>query len=138
MRYKTFFLSVLGYFISTMLTAYPWHILLFHEKYVAMGAMTRGYPIMSFGMLAVLLQGVVFAYFYPLFYKHKGGGHPIFRGIQFSIFMGINVWTVMVFATAAKFQIEPVIDFVAYGTVFQVLQYVFVGAVIGGIHGRSS
>ena len=29
---------------------------------------------MAFGVLAMVLQGIVFAYFYPLFYRHKGGG----------------------------------------------------------------
>lgn len=32
---------------------------------------------MSFGMLAIVLQGVVFAYFFPLFYRHRGGGSPV-------------------------------------------------------------
>ncbi len=135
---KKFIFSVVGYFVTTMLIAYPWHMVLYHEKYVAMGAFTRVEPIIPFGMLAIILQGIVFAYFYPLFYKHKGCGHPIIRGVQFSLFMGISVWTVMVFATAAKFQIEPVIDFVAYGTIFQIIQYVFVGAVIGTIQGKLS
>ncbi len=135
---KTFFLSIVGYFIATMATAYPWHMVLFHDQYMAMGAFTRGEPIMPFGILAVILQGVVFAYFYPLFYKHKGGGHPVLRGVQFSLFMGLMVWTVMVFATAAKFKIEPVMGFVAYGTAFQIVQFVTVGVVIGLINGRSN
>ncbi len=91
---------------------------------------------MAFGVLAMVLQGIVFAYFYPLFYRHKGGGHPVIRGIQFSLFMGLTVWTVMVLATAAKFKIEPVIDFVLLGTAFQLLQFVLVGAVIGLIYGK--
>jgi hypothetical protein len=48
--------------------------------------------------------------------------------------MGINVWTVMVFATAAKFKIEPVFDFILYGSAFQLLQFVSVGLSIGLIH----
>lgn len=134
---KKFFYSIIGFFVGTMGTAYPWHIFLFHEKYLAFGAMTRGQPIMHFGILAVLLQGIVFAYFYPLYYRHKNGGHPIFRGIQFSLFLGITVWSVMVFSTVAKFQIEPVLDFVLYGTTFQVIQFTVVGAIIGLINGRS-
>ena len=133
---REFFLSVVAYFVLTMLTAYPWHILLFHEKYVAMGAFTRGEPIMQFGMLAVILQGIVLAYFYPLFYRHVGGGNPIVRGIQFSLFMGLMVWTVMVFATAAKFKIEPVFDFILLGTVFQLIQFVVVGIGIGLVYGK--
>lgn len=133
---RTFGLSVFAYFAVTMAVAYPWHMYLFHEKYVAMGAFSRGEPIMPFGILAVVLQGVVFAYFYPLFYRQKGGGHPVVRGIEFSLFLGLTVYTVMVFATAAKFKIEPVLDFILLGTGFQVLQFVSVGAVIGLVHGR--
>lgn len=131
-----FGLTIGAYFVSTMATAYPWHMLLFHEKYVQMGAMTRAEPIMPFGMLAVVLQGAVLAYFYPLFYRHKGGGHPIVRGLQFSLFLGLMVYTVMVFATAAKFQIEPLAEFVAFGTVFQIIQFSLFGVVLGLVHGR--
>jgi len=43
----------------------------------------------------------------------------------------------MVFTTAAKFQIEPVLDFVLLGTGFQFIQFALVGVAIGLIHGRS-
>jgi hypothetical protein len=135
---KKFVLAIVAYFVVTMATAYPWHMLLFHEKYVAMGAFTRSEPIMPFGMTAILLQAIVFSYFYPLFYRHVGGGSPIFRGIQFGLFLGMTVWTVMVFATAAKFNIEPVFDFVLLGTAFQFIQYFFVGAAIGLVYGDST
>ena len=135
---KKLLLSTITYFVLTMLTAYPWHMVFFHDKYVAMGAFTRGEPIMFFGMLAVVLQAVVFAYFYPLFYKHAGGGNPILRGIQFSLFLGMTVWTVMVFATAAKFAIEPVSHFVLLGTIFQIIQFTVVGAGIGVVYGRKN
>ncbi len=128
-------MATAGYFVATMIVAVVWHLVLFHDKYVQMGAMTRIDPIMPFGMAAVVIQGLVFAYFYPLFYRHKGGGHPISRGIQFSLLLGLNVWTVMVLATVAKFDITPIFDFVALGTAFQILQFVVVGAVIGWIYG---
>ena len=134
---KKFILAIVAYFVLTMATAYPWHMLLFHEKYVAMGAFTRGEPIMAFGMTAIVLQAIVFAYFYPLFYKHVGGGNPVLRGIQFGLFMGMTVWSVMVFATAAKFSIEPVSDFVIYGTAFQFIQFFVVGAGIGLVYGEN-
>ena len=135
---RKFALAVLAYFVVTMLTDYPWHMLLFHDQYEAMGAFTRGEPVMSFGMTAILLQAVVFAYFYPLFYRHAGGGNPLARGIQFGLFMGITVWSVMVFATAAKFQIEPKATFVGFGTAFQVIQFTCVGAALGLVYGRGT
>jgi hypothetical protein len=131
-----FTLAVLSYFVITMAVAYPWHMFLFHEEYLAMGAFTRGEPIMAFGILAIVLQAIVFSYFYPVFYKHVGGGHPVVRGIQFGVFMGLTVYSVMVFATAAKFNIEPVLQFVLMGTAFQLIQFVLVGAAIGKVFGR--
>lgn len=133
---KKFYYSIAAYFIITMAVAYPWHMLLFHEKYMEMGAFTRGEPIMPFGILAVILQAVVFSYFYPLYYKHVGGGNPLLRGVQFGLFLGITVWTVMVFATAAKFAITPVFDFVLFGTLFQIIQFTLVGGAIGLIFGK--
>ena len=129
-----FCLSIVGYFVATLAVAYPWHMILFHEQYLAMGAFTRGVPIMGLGMLAIVLQAAVFAWFFPLFLKHKNGGNPIIRGIQFSLFLGLTVYSVMVFATAAKFQIEPLGDFVLFGTAFQFLQFLLVGIVLGVIH----
>ena len=52
--------------------------------------------------------------------------------------MGLMVWTVMVFATAAKFQIEPVWTFVLYGTIFSFLQFVVTGVALGLIYGRGN
>ena len=92
---------------------------------------------MAFGMAAILLQAVVFSYFYPLYYRHKGGGHPLRRGIEFGLFMGLTVYSVMVFATPAKFNIDPVQDFILYGTAFQIIQFLAVGTIIGLIYGRN-
>ena len=133
-----FLLSVAGYFVATMAVAYPWHMVFFHEQYLAMGAFTRGTPIMPFGMLSIILQGIVFAYFFPLFLQHRQGGNSVVRGIQFSLFLGLTVYTVMVFSTAAKFLIEPVTQFVLLGTAFQFLQFLLVGIVLGVIHRQPS
>jgi len=85
-------------------------------------------------MLAVLLQGIVFACLFPLYLKHTGGVNKILSGVKFSLFLGLTVYSVMVFATAAKFQIEPVMDFVLFGSAFQILQFLLVGLVLGALH----
>lgn len=105
----------------------------FHDVYLELNAFTRGQPIMIFGMLAIIHQGWVIAFMFPHYYKSQSG-NPFFMGFKYSLIMGIMVYTVMVFATAAKFTIEPVMTFVAYGTVFQVLQFVVTGAALGWIH----
>jgi len=133
---KKFYFSVLGYFVATMIPAVVWHLVLFKEKYHAMGAFTRDEPIMPMGMTAVILQGFIFAYFYPMYLKYKERPASIGSGIKYSLLMGINVWTVMVFATGAKIFIEPVLDFILLGTVFQIIQFVFVGVSLGYVHKR--
>lgn len=125
--------AIASYFILTMIVAYTWHMVLFHDLYVELGAFTRGEPIMPFGMLAVIVQGLVIAYLYPFWYQ---GGKPVASGIKFSLMMGLMVYTVMVFATAAKFKIEPVSTFVLYGTIFQLIQFVVTGAALGLIYGE--
>lgn len=130
MKNKHFILSVLAFFIATMLVAVPWHLILFHDKYLEMGAFTRHEPIMLLGMTAVFLQACVFSYFYPIYLKYINENVSLKNSIKYSLLMGINVWTVMVFATAAKFKIEPVFDFIIYGTAFQTLQFVSVGVAL--------
>jgi hypothetical protein len=43
-------------------------------------------------------------------------------------------YTAMGFATAAKFKIEPVADFLIYHTIFQVVQFILVGIALGWIY----
>ena len=128
---RQFWLAIVGFFVATMAVAFPWHMVLFHEKYVAMGAFTRGEPIMPFGMTAILLQAVVFATCAPYYFERRG--YSMANAIRFCLFMGLTVYSVMVFATAAKFEIEPAGDFILYGTVFQFLQFLLVGIVFGFI-----
>ena len=128
---KKLALFVLAYFVLTMAWAYPWHILWFHEKYVAWGAMTRAEPIIPFGMLAIVIQGSVIGYLYPFFAQ---GESSLGTGIKFSLIIGLMVYTVMGFATAAKFDINPIGDFLLYHTVFQAIQFVLTGAALGWIY----
>ncbi len=130
---KLMIFSMFSFFAITMAVAYPWHMVLFETTYHAMGAFTREAPIMGFGMLAIVLQGWAIAFLFPYFYQNKNDS-PYKLGIQFSLIMGLLVYSVMVFATAAKFMIEPVWQFVAYGTAFQIIQFVSTGAALGWIH----
>ena len=129
---KKMVFATCSYFVLTMVVAYTWHMLLFHDVYLEIGAFTRKEPIMPFGMLAVIVQGIVIAYLYPFYFS---GGKPVLEGIKFSLIIGLMVYTVMIFATAAKFAIHPVSTFLLYGTVFQLIQFIVTGAALGLIYG---
>ena len=127
-------LATASYFVLTMAMAYTWHLVLFHDFYIQIGAFTREEPILALGAAAVLIQGIVLGWLYP-FYARLSKGAPAVRGIRFSLLAGMLVYSAMGPAMAAKIQIEPVAAFLTYHTVFQVTQFVVTGAVLGAIYG---
>lgn len=130
---KKMLFATLSYVVLSMVIAYPWHMVWFHDLYVQMGAVTRPEPVIPLGMLAMFIQGAVIAYLYPFWYR---GGNPALQGIRFTMIAGLLIYTVMGFATAAKMNINPIATFLAYHTVFQFIQFLVTGAVLGLIYGR--
>lgn len=130
---KKIIFATLSYVILSMVIAYPWHMLWFHDLYIQLGAVTRPQPIIPLGMLAMVIQGLVIAYLYPFYYR---GGHPVLQGIKFSMIIGLLVYTVMGFATAAKMNINPVSTFLLYHTVFQLIQFIATGTALGLIYNK--
>lgn len=120
---------IIAYFVISMAWAYSWHLIWFHDLYVEWGAVQRTEPIIPLGIAAILIQGLVIGYLYPFYYT--GAGHPILQGIKFNLIIGLMTYTAMGFATAAKFQIEPVSTFLLYHTVFQVMQFILTGTALG-------
>jgi len=133
MNIKKIILATVSYVALTMAVAYPWHMMWFHELYEGMGAYTRPEPSIPLGMLAMLTQGIVIAYLYPFYYK---GGSPILQGIKFSFIIGAVVYSAMGFAMAAKIDINPISTFLLYSAIFQLIQFVLTGAVLGLIYGK--
>lgn len=130
---QKYIFATIAYFVLTMALAYPWHLIWFHELYLELGAFTRPETIVPFGMLAILIQGFIMAYFYSFYYR---GGHPVVQGIKFGLIFGLVIYSVMAFTTVAKFDINPITTFLLYHSVFQLLQFVITGAAIGLIFGR--
>jgi len=133
MNINKIILASVSYLVLTLAIAYPWHMIWFHDLYAGMGAYTRPEPSVPLGMLAMITQGIVIAYLYPYYYK---GGNPIIQGIKFSLIMGVVVYSVMGFAMAAKIDINPISTFLFYSVIFQLIQFVLTGAVLGLIYGK--
>ncbi|PCJ53782.1 MAG: DUF1761 domain-containing protein [Planctomycetota bacterium] len=133
MSIKKIILATISYVILTMAVAYPWHMVLFHDMYIEMGAYTRAIPSIPLGMSAMILQGLVIAYLYPFYYK---SGNPIIQGIKFSLIMGLAVYSAMGFAMAAKIDINPISKFLLFSLMFQIIQFVLTGIALGLIYGK--
>lgn len=131
---RKYILATCSYVFLSFAVAYPWHLVWFHNLYVEMGAITRPEPIISLGVLTMFIQGAVIAYFYPFWYR---GGNPIWSGIRYSLIIGLLIYSIMGFGTAAKFSINPITTFLIHHTLFQFLQLAITGVALGAIFGRT-
>ncbi|NVK21198.1 MAG: hypothetical protein HWD86_01655 [Kangiellaceae bacterium] len=132
---KKIILATMSYFVITMAISYPWFLIWFKADYELMGAVTRPEPIMPFGTAAMIIQGIVIAYLFS-FYRKQVQGNPIVLGVKFSLIAGLLVATVMVLATAAKINIEPVNQFLLLTSAHQFLQFFLTGIALGFIYSR--
>lgn len=126
-------MAVLGYSVITLALGMVWHFVWFRDLYHQLGIYNREQPIIPLGILSMLIQGVVMAYLYPFFYKE---GHPIVRGIQFGLLMGLYLYSVSTLANAAKIQVASMPVWMGIQALFHGIQFVLAGAAIGLAYGR--
>ncbi len=97
-------LGAVGYLLITFPLAYFWHLIAFQETYDQLGYISRDEPIIAFGFMSILLQGLLLAAIYPQLCR----GKTVVSGvITFFVVMGGYHWTTHVLAEAAKHQIQP-------------------------------
>ena len=130
---KKFFLLTLGYAVTSMIIAAPWHFVFFKDLYHSFGIYNRVDPIVPLGFLSMVLQGMVMAYLYPRFFK---GGSQYKEAIQFSLLCGVFLYSVSTIANAAKIEVSPLGTWLAIQAVFHLTQFGAVGVVFGFLHSR--
>lgn len=134
MKYKQFIFATLVYVIITMALALPWHLVIFKDLYSSLGIYNREHPIIPLGLASMIIQGIVLAYFYPLFYK---GGKPILQGMKFGLIIGIFLFSVSTLANAAKIQVTSMSTWILIQTAFHTIQFLLTGAGIGLVYGKN-
>lgn len=120
------------YLIISFVLGCVWYMLLFPELYKKLNAYTRlDKPIFSFGVIAMLLQGVSFAFVYRLLstvYQLLpdlfGDGMMVLKIFWLLFFAIVSSFTV--FAEAAKQNIAPVSTWVIMQVAFCLIQTILV------------
>ena len=130
---KKIVLATLAYAVVTMLIAAPWHFIFFKDLYHSFGIYNRAEPIVPLGFLTMLIQGVILAYIYPRYYK---GGSHFKESIQFSLLMGLFLYTISTLANAAKIEVSPMGTWLAIQAAFHLLQFLACGFVLGFVYSR--
>lgn len=113
----SFYLFLLAYLVVSFVLGAVWHMVFFKEYYKKLAIYSNiEKPRFSFGFSAMLLQGIVFAYIYPLI------ASPWLFGL--GLFMILTSF--MVFAEAGKQNATSLSGFALIQTAFSLVQTIIV------------
>ena len=130
-----FFFAVLAYLVPTFALGFVWHLVAF-ERYYAALAIYRSDIIIPFGLLAILIQGVAFAWIYQRAFAPQNGA-LLSRGLAYGAFGAVLSWTFTTLAVAAKNVMTSVPDYLIIESAFTAVQWAMVGPLTALAFGRS-
>lgn len=123
-------LSSVGYIVATFGMALLWHLHWFEELYDSLGYISREEPIIAFGFLSMLIQGVILSIAYQVVAKGRYGlsSSLIFCGVVYVFF-----WSIHVLAFSAKAYLSNTPLFIGIETVYLALQFLVFALVLGPV-----
>jgi len=128
-----FFGSWFAYLIITFAMGFVWHLKLFKDLYKRLAIYSRiDDPIVPLGFLAMLIQGALLAYLYPLI---TAGNNPALDGVKFGLLMGLFIASSAVIAEAAKQRVTSLATWLMIESIYYAIQFSLSGLAIGLIYG---
>jgi hypothetical protein len=120
--------------IATFIGGYVWHLLLFKQTYMELKIFSRiEDPVIPLGFSAILIQGALLAYVYPLVSRRS---QPVVDGLRFGLLVGMFLATSAVLAEAGKNYVTSLSTWLVLETSYYLVQFVLSGLVIGLMYGR--
>ena len=139
MHFVRFLAGIISFFIGTFPLAYLWHLSWFHQTYLDIECYTNFEdPTIEFGVLAILIQGVILSFIYPSISGIFATSNQFVQGIFFGIISGLYMITVQVFAHAAKNKCKDVQTFIIYESAFLLIQFTTNGLLFSVVHGKQN
>lgn len=127
--------GALAYFVPTFLLGFVWHLVLFKEYYDAL-RIYRPDVIVPFGLLAMSLQAMLFAFVYEQSFASRGDG-VLARGLAYAAFGAVLSWSFTTIAVAAKNVMTSVPDYLVIESSFTAVQWLIVGPLTALCAGRA-
>lgn len=122
-------LAVLAYVVPTFPLGYFWHLKIFAGYYQSL-EVYRSDMIIPFGLLSMLIQGVVWA----VLYRKLFAGLPVLTGaLRFFVLALPLAWSFMALAVSAKHRMLSPLEYLAVETAFVTLHYVIVSPLIAAV-----
>lgn len=108
-----------AYVVPTFAIAIVWHLFAFADVYQAL-QVYRDDKIVPFGLAAMTVQGVIYAWIYGALFANA----PVVGGaLRFGAAAAALAWTYSVLAVAAKHPMTSVAGYVTIETAFTVVQF---------------
>ena len=118
----SFYFLALAYLVVSFILGAVWHMVLFKEYYKKLAIYSNiEKPRFTFGLSAMLLQGIVLAYIYP----------PVGSQLIFGVGLFLLLVSFMVFAEAGKQNATSLSGFVLIQTASSLVQAVLVTLAFG-------
>lgn len=134
MTWRRFLAAWAGYLIATFIGGFVWHLLLFKQTYIELKIFTRiEDPVIPLGLSAMVIQGALLAYAYPLVSRRS---RPVGDGLRFGVLVGVFLATSAVLAEAGKNYVASLSTWLVLETTYYLLQFLLSGLVIGLVYGR--
>ncbi|MGE3991520.1 hypothetical protein [Pseudorhodoplanes sp.] len=124
---RAFWLGVAAYVVPTFPIGYVWHLVIFAPVYRDL-AMYRGDVIIPFGLLSMLIQGVVFSWVYPRVFAGRSAW--LRNGVRYGLALAVLSWSFTTLAVAAKNVMTSVPTYMLLETGFTLVQFALVGPLI--------
>lgn len=130
----SFFACWLTYVVVTFAMGFAWHLMLFKALYARLAIYSRlDDPIIPLGLGAMLIQGAVLAYLYPLLARP---GPVVWEGLRFGLVMGLFIASSAVIAEAAKQRVTSLPTWLVVETAYYAIQFSLCGVAIAAVHDR--
>lgn len=118
-------LGMLAYLVPTFALGFVWHLVIFKRYYDEL-AMYRADVIIPFGLLAMTLQGVLFAWIYARsFDRNQLTGQQ--RALAYAAFGAVLSWSFTTISVAAKNVMTSVPNYLLIETGYTIVQWALVG-----------
>ncbi len=126
--------TVLAYVVSTFGVQGTSHFAINKDHYAAISIM-RPEPLVPLGITAMLIQGLIFAWLFPVFRRAES---PVKSGVVFSLTIGAFLASYIVLGEAGKYAVPSVSSWFVVELSSALVQFAVFGALLGLIHRRST
>lgn len=135
MTTKKFLAAWAAYLVVTFAGGATWHLMLFRPTYVRLGIFTRiEDPIIPLGLSAMLLQGAILSYVYPIFARRE---RPVREGLEFGLLAALFIGSSAVLAEAGKNYVSSLGTWLLLEWSYYLLQFLLSGVAIALVYGRA-